>query len=547
MTAPTQDELLLINCLLYSNDFEDGEGTSVAAWAEALKNSPAKMNDLFPPYPPTTDPDRYPNPNDQIGPGEMTRAEFENVLDSVIGNPNFQSMNIVDVDVRPGSPLSPDKQRDELVMTTIDYNGEPVVVFKGTGGDIQWRGNGTDGYYDVTDTLEQQYALNYFTTMMQQYPDMTAYVSGHSAGGNAAQYVTIMAGDQVSQCYSFDGPGFNPAFYAKYADLVGTNGGKIQGISNFSDFVGIQFDSMASVDGLDNDKYTGDGDLHGWDAHSWRRFHSPYTIFSPDGDVLRIDLDNASSTPVGPYGSMAIANDLIFYLEAFMPRKDFTCLCWWAMGFLIEKGYATEYGEVPPAPDDFFDDLLQYVKGYAELRGLDPYDVIEVLADSLYGFWDGPEDENPFSSGTKLLGAWGTGIVGTNALYTLWRDMPSLPYSMAPREFTQEILDQLLALVDETQAHHFFPVIGDWFSDLFAHVAKWFGGGVDFPADAADREGYYRQMIDMDNVSAQKFRQIWDDVAAKDAEFAAMIQGCTDSVNDVKRLADEFAEKIRTS
>jgi len=534
MSEPSADELLLINCLLYSNDFEDGEGDTIAKWANDLRNSPARMDALFPP---PTDPTK--DPGDVIGPGEMTRSEFERVLDTTISNPDFSSMKIKDVDVRPGSPFSPDKSGDELVMTTIDFNGTPIVVFKGTGGDVQWRNNGDGGYYDVTDTREQQYALNYFNSAMENYPGQQAYVSGHSTGANAAQYVTVIAGDKITDCYSFDGQGFDPAFYAKYADQVSSNGEKIHGISNHSDFVGILFDSMASMDELDNDHYTGDGTLYGWNAHSLRRFHSPFTIFAPGDEGLRINPDDMSSTPTGPYGSMTIANDLVSYLEAFMPKEDFDYLCWMAMGFLIESGYAGEYGEPVQMPKSFTADLLMYIKGYADYRGVDPQDVLKVVTGSIYSYWVQPGGDDPYAA-WKVVGS---GLAGSFAAAS-WASIPSVSYSVAPREFTQEVLDHLLALV----AENYSPIqSSDWsILKLASRLGHWLRGNVDFGSDSFDRDAYYRDMIDLNNTSAQKFRKIWDDVAAKDSEFASQVQGYTSTVEDIDRMANNFADNIRT-
>ena len=44
-------------------------------------------------------------------------------------------------------------------------------------------------------------------------------VSGHSKGGNRAQYVKILT-DQVDRCVSFDGQGFSSEFLELYAEEI---------------------------------------------------------------------------------------------------------------------------------------------------------------------------------------------------------------------------------------------------------------------------------------------------------------------------------------
>jgi len=508
MSDPTDDELLIINCLLYSNAMENGVNGSVYDFADHLLQTPSEIDTIF----------QYDLP------GEMTRKEFEQVLTNVTQGPDsddYKAMIITDVDVEAGSPLSSSdkKQAEELVMATIDFNGQPIIAFKGTGGDINWRDNGEGGYYNITDSKQQQYALDYFNRQMDEYPDGTqAWVSGHSRGGNFAQYVTVLAGDRVSECYSFDGQGFNRAFFAKYGDLVEANGGKIHSISNYSDFVNVLFGSMASHSGA-TEVFTGDNKLHlnGGLAHGMARLHSPYTIFGHDGDGLFIN--DSQMWGEGPL--IQTLDDFVDYAEKFMRKEDFAYLCYWAMSLLMENPGQYDPMEMPP---DFIDHLFSTMKGFAQTKGMSSLEIYSIVS-------------IPFGA---MLGPYVGPAAGVTAS-SIFNQVPALSYSSAPREFTNEVLDQLLALTDEAHTNDMLPWVGG-IPEIPSGLES-----LAPPADAAERETYYRELITEAEVSGQQFRQIWFDVASRDSRFSLQIKGFTSAVEDVDRMATALADSIRTS
>lgn len=58
------------------------------------------------------------------------------------------------------------------------------------------------------------------------------YLTGHSLGGNLAEFSTIVSddcgvGDNFERCVSFDGPGFSDEFIEHYADAISKNASKI--------------------------------------------------------------------------------------------------------------------------------------------------------------------------------------------------------------------------------------------------------------------------------------------------------------------------------
>ncbi len=99
----------------------------------------------------------------------------------------------------------------ELISCAFaDKNGNIYVVYRGTG-DGKWIDN-AEGLMQEKSFVQQK-AQEYFDYVIEKYNGNInrVVVSGHSKGGNLAQYVTLMAkyADLIKACYSFDGQGFS--------------------------------------------------------------------------------------------------------------------------------------------------------------------------------------------------------------------------------------------------------------------------------------------------------------------------------------------------
>ena len=106
------------------------------------------------------------------------------------------------------------------------YNGGTVAAtFKDSGGNVTvaYRGTHDGEWLDNTyafagsDSPQQREALKYFNYTVESFgagyfENNRLTVTGHSKGGNKAQYVTLVSdfGDLIDGCYSFDGQGFSP-------------------------------------------------------------------------------------------------------------------------------------------------------------------------------------------------------------------------------------------------------------------------------------------------------------------------------------------------
>ncbi|NCB91970.1 MAG: DUF2974 domain-containing protein [Clostridia bacterium] len=120
--------------------------------------------------------------------------------------------------------------------------GEALVAFEGTQGQYStWYDNFEGGY--ISDTELQQKAAEFVENKCRDYSNLT--VTGHSKGGNLAQYVTVICEDKVDHCVSFDGQGFGEDFLTKYHDQIERNRGKIKSIAAYNDYVNILLTPVA--------------------------------------------------------------------------------------------------------------------------------------------------------------------------------------------------------------------------------------------------------------------------------------------------------------
>lgn len=129
------------------------------------------------------------------------------------------------------------------------------VVYRGTG-DGEWPDNGL-GMTQVS-TLQQEQALAYFdeaVTAMGISENQRLVVTGHSKGGNKAQFVTMETEYDylVDVCYSVDGQGFSEAAIATWQQEYGADGfekraEKIYGIYGENDYVSVLGNSIIKED-----------------------------------------------------------------------------------------------------------------------------------------------------------------------------------------------------------------------------------------------------------------------------------------------------------
>lgn len=183
----------------------------------------------------------------------MSLVEIEDFLtsarNSVSKNPTFGEYVVYDVSPRIKDEAAP----DEAAPIVTFANGEDAVVtFWGTTGEKEWYDNvKAAGNYFTTDASDpekgsvyQEAASAYIKKISERYDNIT--VTGHSKGGNKAQYVALMC-PEVDRCVSFDGQGFSADFIAEYAELIAQRKDIITSISAEHDIVNALLPEIAGT------------------------------------------------------------------------------------------------------------------------------------------------------------------------------------------------------------------------------------------------------------------------------------------------------------
>ena len=136
-----------------------------------------------------------------------------------------------------------DGYSDNLIIACAfqDPSGNMYVAYRGTG-DGKWVDNGI-GIANNSSQMQEE-ALRYFDHVAEHYymNDANAgrlIVTGHSKGGNEAQYVTLSSryGHLIDNCYSIDGQGFSQQAIDDFISLYGKN------------YYELQLDKMYSING----------------------------------------------------------------------------------------------------------------------------------------------------------------------------------------------------------------------------------------------------------------------------------------------------------
>lgn len=149
---------------------------------------------------------------------------FQILKDAVKKNPSYGKIVLVD----QSSTNNTGPWTDDLIQgcTFRDSNGNYYVAFRGTG-DGRWADNGNG--MTAPSTEMQEAAKAYFDAMAKEYfIDANAegkqiIVTGHSKGGNEAQYVYMASEYEylIDNCYSHDGQGFSGRAINNFKEYYG--------------------------------------------------------------------------------------------------------------------------------------------------------------------------------------------------------------------------------------------------------------------------------------------------------------------------------------
>lgn len=129
------------------------------------------------------------------------------------------------------------------------------VVYRGTG-DGEWPDNGIG--MTSASTIQQKRALSYFEQVvetMELSGETRVIITGHSKGGNKAQFVTMESkyGEIIDVCYSVDGQGFSQQAVDAWKERYGEAEyeerlQKLYGIHGENDYVSVLGNSIIPKD-----------------------------------------------------------------------------------------------------------------------------------------------------------------------------------------------------------------------------------------------------------------------------------------------------------
>lgn len=171
------------------------------------------------------------------------------IKDAIETNPEWKEIELVNQSkIEPDGTDTEDNWTDDYIQgcTFKDNDGNYYVTYRGTG-DGRWGDNGEG--ITMPSTAMQKAAQEYFDAMAEEYlieahnNGKRIIVSGHSKGGNEAQYVFMMSNYEyiIDNCYSLDGQGFSGKaledFKKKYGDRLGEKLSKMYSVNGKNDYV----------------------------------------------------------------------------------------------------------------------------------------------------------------------------------------------------------------------------------------------------------------------------------------------------------------------
>jgi len=211
--ALSNEQLLLLDNLIYTNYVDNGR--TVRDIISIIKNNNYNINSC-----------------------EMSSDEWKEIVRMIENDPVLLDYTVTN--------YKNDTNTGMRAACFVDDTSNPEdvnVVFRGTCGDYEWHDNGEGGY--LSDSDQQKLAAEYVNNLPEEYGnDLT--VTGHSKGGNKAQYVTIVT-DRIGRCVSYDGQGFSEEFLNKYAVEIKKKAEKITSISASNDFVNCLLYTIAGT------------------------------------------------------------------------------------------------------------------------------------------------------------------------------------------------------------------------------------------------------------------------------------------------------------
>ncbi|BFT66607.1 Mbeg1-like protein [uncultured Parvimonas sp.] len=336
---------LILNCIIYVGDFEKENANekfldkNIFEISSNLKIEKDSSGDY---------------------PAEINEEEFNNILNTIKSNKElYEKIKIVDIENSISANISGD---EKIVNVSFIFENNLIIVYKGTAGDFEWKDN-VESTYNVTDTKQQRRALMYFDKIVEKFKEVEKiYVSGHSKGGNKAQYIGVLRGDmsKLEMIYSFDGQGFNNNFIKKYNKEITNNRHKIFNICNELDYVNIILFSISNKIFIKSTTNVGnENDRQSKIKHRFGGIHSPYSMFKNKDGVLYLN-DEVEQSEI-----MKNFEKLFEYYNTNMECEDNKYMYFRMSLFMMKEGEKV-FGEEYKEPKGFFKRFIKLTRDFTK-------------------------------------------------------------------------------------------------------------------------------------------------------------------------------------
>ena len=266
----------------------------------------------------------------------MTEKEWIEVLMAIKADEALCSLTIHKVE---------DHREGELdgfraMALTGDNVDENIIIFKGTSSAEEWIEDGHGGY-SIT-TAGQQLAVD-FVNGIDIVNDKSFVVSGHSKGGNMAQYAALFATNPpIDRCLNFDGQGFSEELCntPEYQEAIARKGQNLYLIASSGDFVNVLFNSPIP----ENHKMYLTAN---WVGPAAQKYHCPNNVFEMEKGKIT-GLKEPKAISLGSY----FIQELIEYIiktETDVEKKKI--LCDGLMGMMAATAESNDDMELLPQLD----------------------------------------------------------------------------------------------------------------------------------------------------------------------------------------------------
>ena len=206
-------------------------------------------------------------------PCNMTKLQWKELLESFLNNE--VNKNFLDDYIAQNYETNDSNENGLRACCFVkESNGnieDVVAVFRGTSGVNEWKDDLMMANAVSSEIMDD--AAIYIKNLPEEYGNNIT-VTGHSKGGNKAQYVTIVT-DRIGRCVSFDGQGFSKEFLEFYSARIEERKSIITSISAEHDFVNSLLFPIA-------------GDIKYIKADFDKEFglnHCPNKVFNSNGEL----------------------------------------------------------------------------------------------------------------------------------------------------------------------------------------------------------------------------------------------------------------------